>query len=214
MVRSFRQPARLLERLTKLLGNVDYTDTRCYKVLLMKLTTKGRYAVTAMLDLTLHCDQGAITLADISGRQDISLSYLEQLFSRLRKAGLVSSLRGPGGGYRLSRAGAEISVSDVIAAVDESVDATRCSGKGNCQGDARCLTHDLWQGLSAQIEAYLSTVSLADLAAQRGVQEVSARQDGAFFADDSAKGVPVKLDVALGMSARNGHSRASAGAAD
>lgn len=157
----------------------------------MRLTTKGRYAVTAMLDLALHRDQGAITLADISARQDISLSYLEQLFSRLRKGGLVVSLRGPGGGYRLSRSSADISVSNVIAAVDESVDATRCSGKGNCQGDARCLTHDLWQGLSGQIEEYLSTVSLADLAQQRGVQEVSARQDG----DD----VPVAVEVTLGV---------------
>jgi Rrf2 family iron-sulfur cluster assembly transcriptional regulator len=144
----------------------------------MRLTTKGRYAVTAMLDLALHCDQGAISLADISGRQEISLSYLEQLFSRLRKGGLVVSSRGPGGGYRLSRETGEISVSDVIAAVDESVDATRCGGKGNCQGDARCLTHDLWQGLSGQIQDYLSMVSLADLMAQRGVQAIASRQDG------------------------------------
>jgi len=143
----------------------------------MRLTTKGRYAVTAMLDLALHREQGAITLADISGRQDISLSYLEQLFSRLRRGGLVVSSRGPGGGYRLSRELAEISVSDVIAAVDESVDATRCGGKGNCQGDARCLTHDLWQELSGEIQDFLQGVTLQGLVNQRGVREVSERQD-------------------------------------
>jgi Rrf2 family iron-sulfur cluster assembly transcriptional regulator len=143
----------------------------------MRLTTKGRYAVTAMLDLALHREQGAITLADISGRQDISLSYLEQLFSRLRRGGLVVSSRGPGGGYRLSRELAEISVSDVIAAVDESGDATRCGGKGNCQGDARCLTHDLWQELSGEIQDFLQGVTLQGLVNQRGVREVSERQD-------------------------------------
>jgi len=143
----------------------------------MRLTTKGRYAVTAMLDLALHRQQGAITLADISGRQDISLSYLEQLFSRLRRGGLVVSSRGPGGGYRLSRELAEITVSDVIAAVDESVDATRCGGKGNCQGDARCLTHDLWQELSGEIQQFLRRVTLESLVEQRGVQAVSERQD-------------------------------------
>ena len=135
----------------------------------MRLTTKGRYAVTAMLDLALHREQGAITLADISGRQDISLSYLEQLFSRLRRAGLVISSRGPGGGYQLNRAIEELSVADVIAAVDESVDATRCAGKANCQGDARCLTHDLWQELSGEIRRFLDRVTLADLVEQRGV---------------------------------------------
>lgn len=143
----------------------------------MRLTTKGRYAVTAMLDLALHRQQGAITLADISGRQDISLSYLEQLFSRLRRGGLVVSSRGPGGGYRLSRELSEISVSDVIAAVDESVDATRCGGKGNCQGDARCLTHDLWHDLSGEIQRFLQRVTLESLVEQRGVQAVSERQD-------------------------------------
>jgi Rrf2 family iron-sulfur cluster assembly transcriptional regulator len=130
-----------------------------------------------MLDLALHRQQGAITLADISGRQDISLSYLEQLFSRLRRGGLVVSSRGPGGGYRLSRELAEISVSDVIAAVDESVDATRCGGKGNCQGDARCLTHDLWQELSGEIQQFLQRVTLESLVEQRNVQAVAERQD-------------------------------------
>src|SRR5699024_7392888 len=105
----------------------------------MRLTTKGRYAVTAMLDLALHYQQGPIALADISRRQGISLSYLEQLFARLRKKGLVDSTRGPGGGYRLSREAREISMIDVISAVDESVDATRCRGLKNCQGNQRCL---------------------------------------------------------------------------
>ena len=143
----------------------------------MRLTTKGRYAVTAMLDLALHREQGAITLADISGRQDISLSYLEQLFSRLRRGGLVVSSRGPGGGYRLSREIDEISVADVIAAVDESVDATRCGGKANCQGDARCLTHDLWQDLSGEIQRFMDGVTLGELVSQRSVKSIAERQD-------------------------------------
>jgi Rrf2 family iron-sulfur cluster assembly transcriptional regulator len=143
----------------------------------MKLTTKGRYAVTAMLDLALHHDQGPINLADISSRQEISLSYLEQLFSRLRKRGLVSSARGPGGGYLLGRNPAEISVSDVITAVDESVDATRCGGQKNCQHDDRCLTHDLWEELSRQITDFLSGITLDDLVQRRTVRQVSQRQD-------------------------------------
>lgn len=143
----------------------------------MKLTTKGRYAVTAMLDLALHYDQGPINLADISTRQAISLSYLEQLFSRLRKQGLVASARGPGGGYMLARAANTISIADVIHAVDESVDATRCGGQQNCQGEDRCLTHDLWEELSNQITGFLSGVSLTDLVNRRSVKAVSQRQD-------------------------------------
>ena len=143
----------------------------------MKLTTKGRYAVTAMLDLALHHNQGPINLADISSRQEISLSYLEQLFSRLRKRGLVSSARGPGGGYLLGRNPTEISVSDVIAAVDESVDATRCGGQKNCQHDDRCLTHDLWEELSRQITDFLQGITLDDLVQRRAVRQVSQRQD-------------------------------------
>ena len=143
----------------------------------MRLTTKGRYAVTAMLDLALHHDQGPINLADISSRQGISLSYLEQLFSRLRKRGLVSSARGPGGGYLLSRHPAEISVSDVITAVDESVDATRCGGQKNCQHDDPCLTHDLWEELSRQITEFLTGITLDDLVQRRAVRQVSQRQD-------------------------------------
>lgn len=142
----------------------------------MRLTTKGRYAVTAMLDLAIHHDQGPVTLADIAQRQGISLSYLEQLFAQLRKRGLVSSTRGPGGGYRLGRLAREIAVSDVIGAVDESVDATRCGGKENCQGEERCLTHDLWQDLSRQIYEFLSQIDLAQLVERRSVKEVARRQ--------------------------------------
>jgi Rrf2 family iron-sulfur cluster assembly transcriptional regulator len=143
----------------------------------MRLTTKGRYAVTAMLDLALHRDQGPVTLADISRRQGISLSYLEQLFSRLRRQGLVESTRGPGGGYRLGRSATEIAVADVIAAVDESVDATRCGGMENCQAEQRCLTHELWCQLSDQIHQFLGGISLATLVDREAVQEVASRQD-------------------------------------
>ncbi len=143
----------------------------------MKLTTRGRYGVTAMLDLALHQERGPITLADISARQGISLAYLEQLFAHLRRQGLVQSLRGPGGGYRLGRAAGQISVADVISAVDEPVDATRCGGLKNCQGHERCLTHDLWEDLSAQIYEFLRDISLEGLVQRRSVQMVSRRQD-------------------------------------
>ena len=143
----------------------------------MKLTTKGRYAVTAMLDLALHAQDGPVSLAVISNRQEISLSYLEQLFSRLRKHALVLSTRGPGGGYRVSRALDEVPISEIIAAVNESVDATQCGGRENCHSHGRCLTHDLWEGLSAQIEDFLSGVSLQDLIDRQRVQAVSIRQD-------------------------------------
>ena len=144
----------------------------------MRLTTKGRYAVTAMLDLALHDECGPVILADIAERQGISLSYLEQLFAQLRKRGLVKSTRGPGGGYRLGRGGKEIAVADVVTAVDESVDATRCGGKENCQGEERCLTHDLWQDLSQQIHEFLSDIDLSELVERRRVREVAKRQDG------------------------------------
>jgi len=142
----------------------------------MRLTTKGRYAVTAMLDLAIHFDNGPITLADISRRQGISLSYLEQLFSRLRKQELVVSARGPGGGYRLSREASDIAVADVITAIDEKVDATRCGGLANCQDDQPCLTHELWTDLSQRIYDFLSGITLADLVERREVQEVVERQ--------------------------------------
>ncbi|MEH6584075.1 MAG: Fe-S cluster assembly transcriptional regulator IscR [Halioglobus sp.] len=143
----------------------------------MRLTTKGRYAVTAMLDLALHADSAPVSLAGISGRQDISLSYLEQLFAKLRRNDLVSSVRGPGGGYRLSRDGGEIFVAQIIDAVNEAVDATGCGGKASCQQGEVCLTHHLWSDLSAQIHGFLSEISLANLVAQREVQSVSARQE-------------------------------------
>ena len=142
----------------------------------MRLTTKGRYAVTAMLDLALYGDQGPISLADISGRQDISLSYLEQLFAKLRRRELVRSICGPGGGYRLNRPGEEIFVAEIIDAVDERVDATGCSGNSDCQDGHTCLTHHLWSDLSDQIHHFLSDISLASLVQRRDVQAVSARQ--------------------------------------
>ena len=148
----------------------------------MRLTTKGRYAVTAMLDLAIHHEEGPVTLADIAQRQGISLSYLEQLFSLLRKRGLVSSTRGPGGGYQLGKSARMIAVSDVISAVDESVDATRCGGKENCQGEERCLTHDLWEDLSKRIHEFLDDIDLAQLVERRRVKEVAARQDNTVVA--------------------------------
>ncbi len=143
----------------------------------MRLTTKGRYAVTAMLDLAIHNEQGPISLADISKRQGISLSYLEQLFSRLRKNGLVVSTRGPGGGYGLSRPANEIAIAEVISAVDEKVDTTRCGGAADCQNSQQCLTHDLWFDLSNQIRTFLLGISLGELMERNGVREVAARQD-------------------------------------
>ncbi len=126
----------------------------------MRLTTKGRYAVTAMVDLALNSGRGRVSLAEIAARHGISQSYLEQLFAALRRRGLVDGTRGPGGGYQLGRSGDAISVADVIDAVDESVDATRCGGKRNCNDNQGCLTHDLWEELSRQIRQYLSSVSL------------------------------------------------------
>jgi len=143
----------------------------------MKLTTKGRYAVTAMLDLALHAQKGPVSLADISERQGISISYLEQLFSKLRKNELVSSVRGPGGGYRLSRDGNEIFVAQIIDAVDEKVDVTRCAGSGNCQDGETCLTHDLWQDLSNQLHRFLSEISVQSLVDRAEIRKVADRQD-------------------------------------
>ncbi|MFP5439951.1 MAG: Fe-S cluster assembly transcriptional regulator IscR [Gammaproteobacteria bacterium] len=144
----------------------------------MRLTTKGRYAVTAMLDLALHADHGPVSLADISERQSISISYLEQLFARLRKSGLVTSVRGPGGGYRLARPASEVFVASIVDSVDEQVDATRCGGEGTCQEGEMCLTHYLWQDLSAQIHAFLSGISLGDLVSRQEVRSISDRQRG------------------------------------
>ncbi len=133
----------------------------------MKLTTRGRYAVTAMFDLALHSQVYPVSLSEISERQGISLSYLEQLFAKLRKGGLVISTRGPGGGYTLAKPMAEVSISDIISAVNESVDATNCGGRENCRGDSPCLTHNLWARLTDQINGFLQSVSLADLIAEQ-----------------------------------------------
>ncbi len=143
----------------------------------MRLTTKGRYAVTAVLDLAFHQKDGPVSLAAISERQHISLSYLEQLFAKLRRNDVVSSTRGPGGGYQLKRDASEISVSDVILAVDEDCQMTKCDDIDACNGDYQCLTHDLWQELSDEIRSFLDGISLAEVMANDRVQEVSMRQD-------------------------------------
>lgn len=133
----------------------------------MRLTTKGRFAVTAMIDLALNAQNNAVKLNSISERQHISLSYLEQLFSKLRRAGLVESIRGPGGGYILGRDAGEINIAEIIAAAEDELDATLCKGKDNCQSGAPCLTHNLWENLNHTINAYLSSVTLAGLLAQQ-----------------------------------------------
>ena len=133
----------------------------------MRLTTKGRFAVTAMMDVAMHGGSGPVTLAAVSSRQRISLSYLEQLFGKLRRSGLVESVRGPGGGYNLAKPQDNLSVADIILAVDEPIDATQCGGKENCRDERRCMTHDLWSSLNTKILEYLSGVSLAELVASQ-----------------------------------------------
>ncbi len=142
----------------------------------MKLTTKGRYAVTALLDLALHDGEGPVCLSEIAARQDISLPYLEQLFTRMRRRGLVASTRGPGGGYNLGRKAAEIHVADIISAVDESFDATRCGGERDCHGGKSCLTHELWDNLSREVHRFLQSVNLEQLMQSEAVRGVAARQ--------------------------------------
>ena len=149
----------------------------------MRLTTKGRYAVTAMLDLALHGGDRPVNLADISARQGISQSYLEQLFGKLKHAGLVLSVRGPGGGYRLAHDTDAISVSSIISSVGEGVDATRCGGVGNCQDGSICLTHELWADLSQQIDFFLGRITLASLVSRGDVMAVARRQDDANLID-------------------------------
>jgi Rrf2 family transcriptional regulator, iron-sulfur cluster assembly transcription factor len=139
----------------------------------MRLTTKGRFAVTAMIDVAMHATDAPVTLAGVSERQKISLSYLEQLFGKLRRHGLVASVRGPGGGYRLARPAGAVSVADVILAVDEPIDATKCGGKENCLDDRRCMTHELWAGLNTHIFAYLRSVTLEELVRQQERPEVN-----------------------------------------
>ncbi len=164
----------------------------------MRLTTKGRYAVTAMLDLAIHEDSGPISLADISQRQEISLSYLEQLFSKLRKNNLVSSVRGPGGGYELRSSADAIYIAQIIDAVNESLDTTRCQGAGDCQGGEICLTHYLWKDLSEQIHDFLSNISLADLVEKREIRRIAENQDRKkeLIAADLVDQVPVSAGTA------------------
>ena len=140
----------------------------------MRLTTKGRFAVTAMIDLAQRQSNGPVTLAGISERQKISLSYLEQLFGKLRRHNIVGSVRGPGGGYRLARGMGEVSVADIIAAVDEPLDATNCGGRENCADEQRCMTHDLWTNLNKRMHEYLASVSLFDLVNQPKAKAVAA----------------------------------------
>ena len=143
----------------------------------MRLTTKGRFAVTAMVDLGMRQTRGPVTLAAISERQHISLSYLEQLFGKLRRRTLVSSVRGPGGGYRLAKPVQSVTVADIVIAVDEPLDATQCGGKENCADDKRCMTHELWATLNKKMHEYLSSVSLADLVAQQAARPVAVLHD-------------------------------------
>ena len=143
----------------------------------MRLTTKGRFAVTDMLDLAMRDANGPVTLAGISERQGISLSYLEQLFGKLRRAELVESVRGPGGGYCLARLVEDITVADIIIAVDEPLDATQCGGHENCHDNHRCMTHDLWTDLNKTIFAYLANVTLASLVDKQRAKETAVVQD-------------------------------------
>ncbi|MDD5229132.1 MAG: Rrf2 family transcriptional regulator [Methylococcales bacterium] len=143
----------------------------------MRLTTKGRYAVTAMLDLAFYSQDKPVTLTEIAARQTISLSYLEQLFARLRKAGIVQGVRGPGGGYQLNQDAKKISIGAIVEAVNEPLDSTKCGGEANCQHESMCLTHDLWMGLSEHIESYLTNITLADLLA-KGDERRNAEQMG------------------------------------
>lgn len=142
----------------------------------MRLSTKGRYAVTAMLDLTLNGTDGPVTLAEISETQGISLSYLEQLFAALRSKQLVKGVRGPGGGYYLGRSADEISIADIICAVDEWVEFTRCGGNRDCQDGKRCLTHNLWDDLSNEIFSFLQSITLAELVERGGLKEQGCRK--------------------------------------
>jgi Rrf2 family iron-sulfur cluster assembly transcriptional regulator len=161
----------------------------------MRLTTKGRFAVTAMIDLGLNGGERPVTLSAISERQNISLSYLEQLFAKLRRHGIVESVRGPGGGYCLARAATSISVADVIIAVDEPLDATQCGGRENCKSDHRCMTHDLWSTLNRKMLDYLASVSLGELVQQQRAREV-AQPGGSDVATVKGPEKSVRFNVA------------------
>ena len=139
----------------------------------MRLTTKGRFAVTAMLDLALNATAGPVTLAGISARQKISLSYLEQLFGKLRRRELVESVRGPGGGYHLARDASRVSVADIVRAVEEPIDSTQCGGRENCHDNQRCMTHDLWAELNTTVYGFLDGVKLSDLVERQKTKTVS-----------------------------------------
>ncbi len=143
----------------------------------MRLSTKGRYAVTAMIDLALHDEVRPVALTDIAETQKISVSYLEQLFARLRKNRLVKGMRGPGGGYRLARPASEVTIAEIIAAVDEQIDMTRCAGKENCQDGEKCLTHELWADLSKQLYDFLHAITLGQIVQWPAVQKVAVRQE-------------------------------------
>jgi Rrf2 family iron-sulfur cluster assembly transcriptional regulator len=143
----------------------------------MRLTTKGRFAVTAMLDLAMHGHDGPVTLAGISERQKISLSYLEQLFGKLRRRELVESVRGPGGGYHLARDAARVSVADIVRAVEEPLDSTQCGGRENCRGEQRCMTHDLWEELNSTVYGFLAGVTLSQLVEKQRSKPVSVVRD-------------------------------------
>ena len=151
----------------------------------MRLTTKGRFAVTAMVDLGMQHGSGPVTLAEISQRQKISLSYLEQLFGKLRRRALVDSVRGPGGGYCLAKDMAQVSIAEIILAVDEPIDATQCGGKENCRDDEKCITHDLWARLNERIFDYLGVVTLKQL-----VDEQQAKQNGVAQVHDMRETMP------------------------
>lgn len=162
----------------------------------MRLTTKGRFAVTAMIDLGLRSTSGPVALAAISARQQISLSYLEQLFGKLRRAELVESTRGPGGGYSLGRAADEITVADIITAVDEPIDATGCGGRENCKGDdnGKCMTHDLWTALNNKMIDFLSSISLKNLVDEQLVKGISTVESPVKRAISSAPVVkPIRV---------------------
>ena len=179
----------------KLLG---FTDTLNLSIIVkysgdrrMRLTTKGRFAVTAMIDLALRQEKGPVALSRISDRQAISLSYLEQLFGRLRKHELVSSCRGPGGGYRLGRNPSDITVADIIYAVDEPLDATQCGGKQNCKDDDVCMTHELWAALSRHMVDFLDSVNLQDLVSEQRVKQQVREKEQGFHARPDVKTMEV-----------------------
>ena len=157
----------------------------------MRLTTKGRFAVTAMIDLAMHHGGGPVTLAEISGRQKISLSYLEQLFGKLRRHRLVESVRGPGGGYNLAKDMSTVTVADIILAVDEPIDATQCGGKENCHDDQKCLTHDLLAALNERIFSYLESVTLRHL-----VENQKAKESGIAQVHDMREGPGKRVPAA------------------